>query len=257
MPVIGRRYSRGGYRRRRYRPSSYRRQPYRRSRRVVRRRPRGYTLYSTPRVGYQRSAPFPNRATAKLVFRDSGYDMSTAVGTGYITRHVFRANSIYDPDYTAAGVQPYWHDILQTIYTRYRVNACKITLWFSTSTPTGTTEEIKCCVFPSNSASDPSNQEFVDLAALPCCKQVSWNQASIGNRGKTKLQLYRTTRQGAGLSNSRDQDLSAVFGQNPTATWYYHVYSNTVDVAATTTILMDVKITYYCTFWQRLSVNES
>lgn len=112
-------------------------------------------------------------------------------------------------------------------------------------------------MFPHKAASDPSHQEFVDLAALPGCKQVTWNQQSLGNRGKTKLTMYRTTRQGIGLVNSRDYDLTAAFGANPSIGWYYHVYTNTADVQADTAIKMDVKITYYCTFYQRLSVDES
>lgn len=255
MPVLGRRVRR--YRRRPYRATAYRRKSYRRPRRALRRRNSRYFLAATPRIGVAGPAPFPNKCTGKLVYRDSGFDLSTAVGGGYIARHVFRANSIFDPDYTGVGVQPYWHDTLQTIYTRYRVNACKITLWFSTTTAIGTAEEIKVCLFPHKSASDPSNQEFVDLAALPYCKQVSWNQQSLGNRGKTKLQMYRSTRSAIGLVNSRDYDLTAAFGANPSVGWYYHVYANTADVEADTSILMDVKMTYYCTFYQRLSVNES
>lgn len=38
-----------------------------------------------------------------------------------ITGYVFRANSLYDPDYTSVGGQPYMYDQLAAIYNRYRV----------------------------------------------------------------------------------------------------------------------------------------
>lgn len=41
--------------------------------------------------------------------------------------YLFRANSIYDPDYTGAGHQPYGHDTYATIYNHYRVVKSTIT----------------------------------------------------------------------------------------------------------------------------------
>lgn len=40
--------------------------------------------------------------------------------------HVFRANSIFDPDLTGTGHQPLLHDTYALLYTRYRVMSSKI-----------------------------------------------------------------------------------------------------------------------------------
>jgi hypothetical protein len=37
------------------------------------------------------------------------------------TQHIFRLNSIFDPDATGVGHQPYGHDTLALMYARYRV----------------------------------------------------------------------------------------------------------------------------------------
>lgn len=53
--------------------------------------------------------------------------------------HQFRANSIYDPDYTGVGHQPYGRDQWVAFYNHYTVLGSKITVHFSattTSTPT-------------------------------------------------------------------------------------------------------------------------
>ena len=53
--------------------------------------------------------------------------------------HVFRANSIYDPDYTTTGHQPANHDTWATIYDHYTVVGAKITARY---TPTVTTSNV-------------------------------------------------------------------------------------------------------------------
>jgi len=71
--------------------------------------------------------------------------ISTTAGTG--NQYVYRLNSIYDPDLTGAGHQPYGHDTLAAIYNRYRVFRCswKITIPTQQST-------MPICVVPSNGA---------------------------------------------------------------------------------------------------------
>lgn len=39
-------------------------------------------------------------------------------------RYAFNLNSIYDPDRTGGGHQPYGHDTFETMYNRYRVISC-------------------------------------------------------------------------------------------------------------------------------------
>ncbi len=47
--------------------------------------------------------------------------ITIAVASAAINNHVFRANSIFDPDLTATGHQPLLHDTYATLYERYRV----------------------------------------------------------------------------------------------------------------------------------------
>jgi len=46
-------------------------------------------------------------------------------------------NSLYDPDYTAAGHQPYQYDLLTTVYSNYIVKSTFIDLTFSDPTADG------------------------------------------------------------------------------------------------------------------------
>lgn len=40
--------------------------------------------------------------------------------------HIFRANSVHDPDYTAGGHQPMYHDQYAAVYRKYKVVSSKI-----------------------------------------------------------------------------------------------------------------------------------
>jgi len=55
------------------------------------------------------------------------YDFNAAAGVASL--HFIRAGSIFDPDYSGVGYQPYGHDTYQLIYNHYRVikSVAKIT----------------------------------------------------------------------------------------------------------------------------------
>jgi len=55
--------------------------------------------------------------------------LSFNAGAAIAQQHFFRAGSIYDPNYTGVGYQPYGHDTYAGIYNHYRVikSVCKVT----------------------------------------------------------------------------------------------------------------------------------
>lgn len=68
---------------------------------------------------------FPPRKTVALRYVDT---VALNPGAGGTAVQVFRANSIYDPDYTGAGHQPMFYDNYANIYGRYKVNYATITM---------------------------------------------------------------------------------------------------------------------------------
>lgn len=63
--------------------------------------------------------PFPSRQIVKMKYSQA---VQTNAATGY--NWLFNLNSIFDPDRTGTGHQPYGHDTLQSLYNRYRVISC-------------------------------------------------------------------------------------------------------------------------------------
>jgi hypothetical protein len=81
-------------------------------------------------------APFPFRWDAKLTY---GVNVALATPGGLPTaaKYRFRLNSLYDPDVTGTGGQPYQYDQLTTIYTKYIVKRCYVDITFSNPSVAG------------------------------------------------------------------------------------------------------------------------
>ncbi len=102
--------------------------PYRhnyRRKRTRKRIPRKRTIVRRRR--YIPDTPFPTRRMAKLRYVQS---VQLAPTTGAAAIHSFRANSLFDPDLTGTGHQPYGFDQLMGVYNHYTVLGAKITVTF-------------------------------------------------------------------------------------------------------------------------------
>lgn len=101
-----------------------RRMAYRKSRYIRKRVGRGR---SRSRVSRFRAplGNFPNTKTVALRYVEN---ISLDGGSNTSSVNVFRANSIFDPNYTGTGHQPMFRDNYAAIYDEYRVNYATITM---------------------------------------------------------------------------------------------------------------------------------
>lgn len=103
--------------------------------------------------------PFASRFITKMKY---AADVSTSAGGSYF----FNLNSIYDPDRSGGGHQPYGFDNLAAIYNRYRVISCG---WrITTTSGSGSVVQLGC--IPSNSGITPVN--FAELKEQPRAKYI-------------------------------------------------------------------------------------
>ena len=86
---------------------------------------RKMTIYRKPR-----DMDIFKPVTTKLVYTDTILLSST--GSVAFNTHTFRANSVFDPDWTGAGHQPTRFDQLAALYQRYEVLKSKIRVQFTT-----------------------------------------------------------------------------------------------------------------------------
>lgn len=105
-----------------------------RSRALTFRRKRRATPRRKPRV----TTLLKNKTNAHLRYVTS---IALDAGAAGITNHVFRANSVFDPDESGVGHQPLMFDEYTVLYEQYRVLSAKIKI---TPVPVDTGNHIPC-----------------------------------------------------------------------------------------------------------------
>ena len=178
--------------------------------------------------------PFPIRMVATLRYCStiSITQAVTAIGNTNLC-----CNSIYDPDLTNLGHQPYGHDTYSTIYNQYTVlkSRLKFTPTYggpNTSLTYGVGIEPSTLVAGANDvwAERPTykvmgcNQTYSMLGQKPLI--ITWER----NKRFPQTDTYR--------------DLSAPFGSNPTEIEVFNIVCQRADGNALGTVYLFVEIDY-------------
>lgn len=224
-----------------------RRIPSRTSKRATYKRRTGRKLrprrrYVNPSKGLRTkwTNPIPAGASVKLKYIDNAFNGSTASPT-YQKFYIFRGNSVFDPDYTGVGVQPYGYDQLTpSIYTWTQVKASAITLTWSIYSAAAS--QVKVFVFH-NRAPTMLYSDCSDLRVWPGCRYRIASKDN-GFTRKNWIKAYCSTKK-ALMHAWNDKDVTSPYNATPVLAWYWFVVFDTSDVAETVSITFDVKITYY------------
>ncbi len=135
-------------------------------------------------------------------------------GIGYYT---FRSNSIFDPDLTGVGHQPYGHDTLETVYNTYRVLSSKITVQFYASATGG----IHSGVASIQSSTDNLPETNPNTALEQPATTYGPIASLESNKGVTKL--TKTFVSSKMFGRDKRDDTSATFGVSPIEKSYFHI----------------------------------
>jgi len=197
--------------------------------------------------------PLARNKLFKFTYNDDNFAAVLALGGGYQDLHYFRGNSLFDPDETGFGVQPYGYDQTTAIYSSYMVLASKITVFFTTTA--GAIGNVKCFVFPyfdgSVAYTEPS-----DIRRIPGCKSVCYESGG----GVTKHNIvknYASNRKLYPVLKNEETDFWAAYNANPSVQWRWVVMFDSSALAEAGTVVYDVKITYYCKMQTSENINES
>lgn len=110
--------------------------------------------------------PIPQRFITKLKY--SEFVSSNANGN-----FAFNLNSIYDPNRTGIGHQPYGFDQLATLYNRYRVISCGYRIHIAAGTGTSGQQSIQLAALPSNEVL--TTLSISEWRENPRCKYICQN----------------------------------------------------------------------------------
>lgn len=185
--------------------------------------------------------PFPAKVTA--VMRYNATITLAADQAGAPVHHIFRANSIFDPDQTGLGHQPYGHDTYMQIYNHYKVNSATIVVT-SLSNNKGM---LGCTVTDDTTV----NGDFDTVKEIKGTRMTPLNDGSEFN-GKVVQYFNRNQ-----IFDQNIDGLGANFGQNPSEKSYFDVWYTAQTEVATSTLVCNVCITYNVSMWELKDLGNS
>jgi len=141
--------------------------------------------------------PFPAKAHYVLRYSDQVTLNPIAGATSF---YHFRANSIFDPDRSGVGHQPYGHDTLQNIYKSYVVDKAVITL---IPTQFGNT----VCTYGLRTSESVQSASFHQVREM---KGTTLSTTAVGARPVPISRTYERSKMWP-----IEKDTTAEFGSNP------------------------------------------
>jgi len=161
-----------------------------------------------------------NRALAPIASRfitKMKYSQTFSVSGTLTTPYQFNLNSIFDPDRTGTGTQPYGHDQLEVLYNRYRVISTSYVIsGYNPNNP------IRLCVFPSNNTSIVGS--LSEACMIPRAKFIHQNPAAAQKLVKGRVYLPALIGRNK-HQYMADDDYQATFGASPNELAILNIYS--------------------------------
>jgi len=191
---------------------------------------------------------FPTKSRAVLRYME---DLQGALnpGSASYTNYLFKANSIYDPNSSGTGHQPYGHDTYQTMYNHYTVYKSRITVHWMTSPDYPQGFIVGTNIVPGSSDADIPQTKIEKQEGKPNYKFI--NHATARGEKSTI-----TWTKGKYFDKTKADGLTAAFGADPTELSYFDVWCQN-KAAATTYCGAFVVIEYWVEFTEPKSLGGS
>lgn len=214
---------------------------------------------TSPRRGLTLSG-FPSKKLVKLRYVET--DLTLDASASLTDMNVYRANSLYDPNYSGIGHQPMGFDQWANIYNRYTVKGAKITVTY-TRTGTGNVNPSYLGITLS-SDTDPLSG-YTTLNNILESKLTVKDPLVVGtttNLGKSTYQnqviKYFSAKKFFGVVDVEDgASYSALVSTNPAKDAYFGVWTASVDNNDPGIISCRVLIDYICEFREPKNLDGS
>lgn len=132
----------------------------------------------------------------KLRYVDYTY---ISAATGSLASRIYRANSLYDPDYTGTGHQPMRFDQLSALFARYIVLGSKITVTWQGAAAADVTPAV-CTLVLDDDVTPPTNYQEVIEQGKSKYMMVNNN----GSRTPQRISQTFSAKKFFGLNNVKD-----------------------------------------------------
>lgn len=163
------------------------------------------------------------------------------VPAGITTDHIFRGNSLFDPNYSGGGGQPIGFDQYANIYTHYEVLASSISVRLCNNQ----SANVGCALYPSYSVTQLSYDDAI-------CQSYA-KSGIVGALTGQSIKIFKNfmaTKKLLGRSTNSVNYAAPVTG-DPNNVWYWHLDFRSMDGQTAINLSLEVVIVYYAKFYQR------
>lgn len=205
------------YAKRQYR----KRKTYRKGKRVTRRFRKTFRRRTIARLGV-----VPHETTVRMRYVDQIL-INPAIDS--LATYAFRANSLYDPNYTGVGHQPLGYDQAATLYERYCVVASKITVKLASQTTDNGYLPTIFGIYQDNDSTPPSSaQAMIEQGR---CKHRIITANPNASNSSTVLTSSYSAKKYYGYKDFRDakDSISSAMGGNPGKIRYFVLFAEPLD----------------------------
>ena len=228
--------------------------------------------YAPGRAGMKRSYaplytnPF-SRNTEKIILKYStNVQMDpkpTVLGVGGTNSYVFQLNNLFDPDTTGVGHQPMYFDNMATLWSKYKVDFAKIKVTVVNSTAntavynagvvTQPTQNYKLLLIKDLQAGTDIPSTINELIEQRS-SNIKWRFVSPQFNGSLpSISMHSAPHKDTNRSY-KDDTLLSLTTAGPSQGIYCGIYITSADgVTDPPVCYLDVQITYYATFYDRLT----
>lgn len=189
----------------------------------------------------------------KLTYADS-VQLTTATSSS--GEYVFRLNSLYDVDSSGTGHQPYGHDTLATLWTRYRVDKVLVEVVGHTLTAhNGYTFYMR--VGDTISLNNTLTSSYIkESGGAEYIKEIMPLHTAVGLGNHFKARKMFKCKKYATQGFESTPNYGANFGSNPTDSIFL-IIGHCSDTTTSFTVYAHVKFTLYFQVSEPLALSQS
>lgn len=205
---------------------------------------------------YSRNLPFPTRKIVQMVY-GSNFSLTTGSVDLFGAERSFRLNSIYDPDFTTTGHQPYGHDTYATMYARYLVKRCRVQATIFDPSADGIVTGV---LFRNGDNGTNILQGNSINAIMEQPAAIVRHVMASGSQAR-QLDVDVPIHLALGLTQQEYTgnwvQTGAIFGANPNVNAYFTIAAADSDAATAKTIKVSLRLTFDVELHARLSLPQS
>lgn len=199
------------------------------------------------KLSVPRTIGVPDEMYVKLVYHDSYTHTHTS---GATQLWEFRANSVYDPDYTYTGHQPTGFDELAALYQRYLVTSSSIEVEASQLSSSGSNIPIVVAILPRLEQNAITDINTIVEQQNAVHTTVSGNTADANNH--YHISCYRSMNKMFGIKSvANDLDYSATVTTSPNQVAFFSVFSNSANQGSTSIVALTCTLTFWVKFYKK------